>query len=204
MKRRLFDTAAGVSLLMCIATAVLWAHSYRANDFVSLAHASAERGSDPNGNPAWHCSQWDVSGEANRGRLVVSYDLAEEWLNSGQSQVPRGFRLSYAADRRQAHYFAGHPWFEWSNTFDGSVAGGEIAMTFPLPALFLLTALLPAAALRRRLRTRRWREPRCLVCGYDLRATPDRCPECGTASLPASTPSPPARSRSDRRPRTPC
>lgn len=55
--------------------------------------------------------------------------------------------------------------------------------TAPNWLFVLVFAVLPAIALvhgvGKRMRRRRVREGHCEQCGYDLRATPNRCPECG-------------------------
>lgn len=48
------------------------------------------------------------------------------------------------------------------------------------------TALLPLVAIVRRLRRPEYNSGLCRECGYDLRATPDRCPECGAVPANAS------------------
>jgi len=54
------------------------------------------------------------------------------------------------------------------------------ALSFPYPLAHYLLAL------RRRLR--RERHGKCPTCGYDLRASPDTCPECGTPRPSATIP----------------
>lgn len=54
------------------------------------------------------------------------------------------------------------------------------AVSIPYWLAVLLTLALPLSAVRRLwLQRQRGRKGLCRGCGYDLRATPERCPECG-------------------------
>ena len=60
-----------------------------------------------------------------------------------------------------------------------------VAIPYWLLLGFMLALLFLNVRDRIRDRQRELTEQKCRKCGYDLRATPDRCPECGTAARPA-------------------
>jgi len=72
--------------------------------------------------------------------------------------------------------FAGFQMFHASSQYERYA--GIVAPMWFWVVVFLP---LPFLAIRSTYRERRRRQTGCcLKCGYDLRATPDRCPECGT------------------------
>jgi hypothetical protein len=71
----------------------------------------------------------------------------------------------------------------------GPITAGMLSLPLPFWSVFVphgaVVAMLSVPPLLAAFRTGRARRRRraggCPVCGYDVRATPDRCPECGTS-----------------------
>ena len=82
---------------------------------------------------------------------------------------------------------------DWG-THDGLISAPRHVHGVRIPLWFIALAagLLPAVQLHQFIRRRRWVNfgVRCAACGYDLRATPERCPECGKVPVGAPNETP--------------
>jgi hypothetical protein len=170
MKRRLFNLAAALSLVLCLATAALWVRSYYVSDQFGYT----------NGGP------W-IGMTSERAGISLAY---KHYHNHTLPNKGLEYRASPRPSPRQISTFLG--FFYWNGSGTG-ITFWELIV--PLWFIAVLVATFATLWLWnydcRRRWVLRWRAGLCPTCGYDLRATPDRCPECGIA---AATPTPaPAR-----------
>ena len=175
-RRWLFNGLAALSVLLLVATLGLWIRSYYRADAIVL------------NRPTYSTS---VSSEC--GIFCASYTPAYFGTNEyhwpivlfrrcdpvnpkalfeimGDSTYHRFQRLGFVYDGRNRLIVHGHQ-FHYT--------GYQIYFAHWFTAV--LCAVYPAIFSWQRYRChRRTMLGLCLSCGYDLRATPDRCPECGT------------------------
>ena len=177
MKRRLFTILSALSLVLCVSMVGLWLVTFTKPAYllhtkrpvvwgvqsddggVTLTYVinkAARKASDP--DDGWSCRPFSFSGDSQ-----IRITQSGEWRTLG-------FVLSHVA-------FKG-----------GSVDHVARWMAVPHWFLIFLTAVLPLGQARymmhQRRQTRRLCSGLCLTCGYDLRASPERCPECGTPVAP--------------------
>ena len=114
-----------------------------------------------------------------RGHLLAAY--LPEALNDDPGFVREAQTDVYTLDTIYPARLLGFGWGSVANLYPG--AGAISYLRLPLPFLIALVATGAVWCwyqwLRQRRRARDAAEHRCPGCGYDLRASPDRCPECG-------------------------
>ena len=174
-RRILFNTLTVISLLLALATAGLWVRSR--SEINSIASVRVFENSH---------------GEMAEHELAVS-------LEPGTVQIYGSSRLSLT-DIREPGVFWTHERIVFRETgyrpsstrwipryfenFDGSTQFLFIPLWLPFTAFLVLPATRAFTAHRRRQRG----PGHCPACGYDMRANPARCSECGHEPMRPATP----------------
>lgn len=188
MKRRLLNVLMAVSLLLCVAGVALWARSHFVIDERACFTNVRARGADSlfvvsyAGTLAF-CWDHYTFPPADRPHFI-------ERANRGRvtSALVRSVsRYRDAEEYRQNRENFGLGWFESATEHQSGmwktsgIACVRRQIRMPHGVVVAASLVCPAVVGWYRLHARRRRLcGHCRVCGYDLRATPGRCPECGT------------------------
>jgi hypothetical protein len=157
MRRGALRFLALLSGLLCLAFVALWVRSYWALD--SVFFESIDHG-------------YLISSSQGRIRAFRRDAVYGSGGVLRGSYPPLTFSEATAPGRREILGIS-----SGASTFNGAPARWIIV---PLWVLSVITAILPAMWLWHwRRMARRVRAGFCRACGYDLRATPQQCPECG-------------------------
>jgi hypothetical protein len=157
----LFNAATVVSLLLGLAASALWVRSYYAIDsYINNLTPTLQRGAmSEHGYLTFSETRLRPSGRGGTEMFGSETGFHTGPALPWEDQDP-GAVLGFA--RRTVHWDTGDMWLT----------------RLPLWWASIGCLLLPAAWLVMHLK--RFRRPGlCPKCGYDLRATPERCPECG-------------------------
>ena len=176
-----------VSAAICVATLVLWARASGASDNLRIGYTNSDArwllrsaGSSLELFRIRGPVHW-ISLNASDSVHCVASNRVFAWNSfpASSSDVPAAWADLNGALGLFSDFTSG------ARPGDGGlVFYGDARLLFRMPYwLVLLAAAAPGTlcVAVRRLPRRRFPYVRCPVCGYDLRATPDRCPECGRA-----------------------
>lgn len=177
--------ASGLSLLLSVATAGLWIRSYGIRDTVSYGCNGGGIYVTTKSDAGIAPSQRTFIGQSDFGILQLRIEhampfLAEERTISEDLEFPIGWKHqvqhvneSVMRYSRTGAGFDVRPREEFSER--------AYVLWFPHWCLCVITVFPPVLLLRWRWQRRvRAGNGQCLVCAYDLRASKERCPECGT------------------------
>lgn len=178
MRRVLFTIISALSLLLFLAVVVVWVRSLWIRDIAGNVSASGNGYLIQSIRGRLHIIS-DLD-----GRSVGAFHHHQDWLSP--DAIWNGGMSGYPV---KVEWHLGHVWQRYSRFHgfgflsyppNGGFATNHRLIVIPYWSPAVLLAILPTIWIWRFVRYRHRRNVgHCPKCNYDLRATPERCPECG-------------------------